>query len=43
LAMMADIRVDNGEYFSSSIAIVCLLISYNLWKMSIQKTSTMNL
>jgi hypothetical protein len=43
LAMMAEIRVDNGEYFSSSIAIVCLLISYNLWKMSIQKTSTMNL
>jgi len=38
LAMMAEIRVDNGEYFSSLMATACLLISYNLWKMSIQKT-----
>lgn len=42
LAMMAEMHVDNGEYFSSLMATVCLLISYNLWKMSIQKTSSKN-
>jgi hypothetical protein len=37
LAMVAEIHADDGEYFSSVIATIALLTSYNISKKSIPK------
>lgn len=38
LAMLAEIHADDGEYFSSLIATIALLTSYNIWKRSFEKS-----
>ena len=38
LAMVAEIHADDGEYFSSLIATVALLTSYNAWTRSFEKS-----